>query len=266
MATTSPDSVLVAKSLIQKGTAGSVVGIDRTSTRWRSIPKSQVKTGAFVDPSTLAGKVALTDIYPNQQITAPDFGIDQSAPSGARATQRAVIVSLDRRRRSAVRSRRQPRRRLGLVRQTEGRTRPVVRLYQTIRYSLGLSGATSPSGRRRSQAGVLISASQNGRCGSSCARRSARIVEERRQITANDLEGSVTEMTETLTASSSSLAEHADPPLVESALQTRCPVDDRRIRRATSTTGARPRAARRRRRRRLLDATTTASPTWSTAS
>src|SRR3569833_4383270 len=59
-------SVLVAKNLIQKGTPGSVVG---TSALYQvsAIPRKAVKRGAFVDPQTLAGKVAAQDIYPGQQ-------------------------------------------------------------------------------------------------------------------------------------------------------------------------------------------------------
>jgi pilus assembly protein CpaB len=86
--------VLVAKSLIQKGTSGDVVGTSGLYEK-QSIPKSQVKTGAFVDPSTLAGKVAITDIFPGQQITAADFGVASVGPSGQLSRkQRAVSIPL----------------------------------------------------------------------------------------------------------------------------------------------------------------------------
>lgn len=92
---TAPASVLVAKSLIQQGTPGSVVGSSDLY-QVTSIPKSQVKTGAFVDPSTLAGKVALTDIYPGQQLTSADFGASTNPLTGQLAkNQRAVVVALD---------------------------------------------------------------------------------------------------------------------------------------------------------------------------
>jgi len=89
-----PFQVLAAKSLIQRGTSGDVIGSSALYKR-TSLPKSQVKTGAFVDPSTLAGKVALTDIYPGQQLTAADFGPSAGglAPHIGRA-QRAVTISL----------------------------------------------------------------------------------------------------------------------------------------------------------------------------
>jgi Flp pilus assembly protein CpaB len=89
-------SVLVAKSLIQKGTPGNVVG---TTHRYEvsSIPKKQVKTGAFVDPGTLAGKVAAVDIFPGEQITATDFVPANAAAltQNLAADQRAVVVPLD---------------------------------------------------------------------------------------------------------------------------------------------------------------------------
>src|SRR5689334_23886680 len=67
-----PVSVLVAKSLIQKGTPGDVVG---TAGMYHvsSIPRNQVKTGAYVDPKTLTGTLAAEDIYPGQQLTTADF-------------------------------------------------------------------------------------------------------------------------------------------------------------------------------------------------
>ena len=93
---TQPVQVLVAKSLIQKGTPGDVVGQSGLF-QVTSIPKDQLKNGAFVDPKTLTGKVATSDIFPGQQITASDF----SAANGNALTQqlardqRAVVVPLD---------------------------------------------------------------------------------------------------------------------------------------------------------------------------
>ena len=92
---TAPLTVLVAKSLIQKGTSGDVVG--KTALyQESSIPTSQVKSGAFVDPSTLTGKVALKDIYPGQQLTSADFGATTNSLTEQLArNQRAVVVALD---------------------------------------------------------------------------------------------------------------------------------------------------------------------------
>jgi len=89
-----PIQVLVAKSLIQKGTPGNVVGTTGLY-QVTSIPKSQVETGAFVDPATLSGKVATRDIYPGQQLTAADFGQASGSIADQLArNQRAVVISL----------------------------------------------------------------------------------------------------------------------------------------------------------------------------
>jgi pilus assembly protein CpaB len=88
-------SVLVAKSLIQKGTPGNVVGSSDLY-QVASIPRGQAKSGVFVDPSTLSGKVALSDIYPGQQLTSADFGVGGNTLTGQLGrTQRAVVVPLD---------------------------------------------------------------------------------------------------------------------------------------------------------------------------
>src|SRR5262245_10958942 len=91
-----PMSVLVAKSLIQKGTPGSVVGSTKLF-QVASIPRDQVKDGAFVDPKTLTGKVATADIYPGQQLTSTDFtAANANALTQSLARdERAVVVPLD---------------------------------------------------------------------------------------------------------------------------------------------------------------------------
>ena len=86
--------VLVAKQLIQKDTPGDVVGstgLYKTS----SIPKADIKTDAIVDPSALAGTVAVKDVYPGQQLTANDFvPATNSLTQQLSPTQRAVVVPL----------------------------------------------------------------------------------------------------------------------------------------------------------------------------
>jgi pilus assembly protein CpaB len=91
-----PVSVLVAKNLIQKGTPGDIIG---TSSQFQvaSVPKGQLQTGALSDPATLSGRVAVTDIYPGQQLTAAYFAY---APPGTLQTKisgsdRAISVSID---------------------------------------------------------------------------------------------------------------------------------------------------------------------------
>jgi Flp pilus assembly protein CpaB len=87
--------VLVARSLIQKGTPGAVLGTQHLY-QISSVPKTALLPGAYVDPSALTAGVAATDIFPGQQITAADFtptlnGLD-SQISGR---QRALTFPID---------------------------------------------------------------------------------------------------------------------------------------------------------------------------
>jgi Flp pilus assembly protein CpaB len=87
--------VITAKQLIQKGTPGNVIGTTGVYEK-TSFPKNQLKTGAILDPSTLAGKVALVDIYPGQQLTASEFGVAKAGTltSYIARNQRAVVIPL----------------------------------------------------------------------------------------------------------------------------------------------------------------------------
>ncbi|HJQ49926.1 MAG TPA: Flp pilus assembly protein CpaB [Gaiellaceae bacterium] len=87
-------SVLVAQKLIQSGTPGDVIRTTAGFYKATSYAKSQVETGAILDPATLAGKVALTDISPGQQLTAADFGPSTGLTNSLNANQRAVVVAL----------------------------------------------------------------------------------------------------------------------------------------------------------------------------
>ena len=89
-------NVLVAKSLIQKGTPGDIIGRS-DQFQVASVPKGQLQVGALTDPATLSGRVAATDIYPGQQLTANYFayatpGSLQTKIAGA---DRAISVSID---------------------------------------------------------------------------------------------------------------------------------------------------------------------------
>src|SRR5690349_12506982 len=66
--------VLVAQKTIPQGTTGDVLAKSTGFYVLSAIPKGQVLTGALTDTSQLAGTVALSDINPNQQLTASDFG------------------------------------------------------------------------------------------------------------------------------------------------------------------------------------------------
>jgi pilus assembly protein CpaB len=91
-----PATVLVAKNLIQKGTPGNIIGAS-DQFQVASVPKGQLQTGALTDPAALAGRVAVTDIYPGQQLTANYFAY---APPGTlqtkiAGTDRAINISTD---------------------------------------------------------------------------------------------------------------------------------------------------------------------------
>lgn len=88
--------VLVAKNLIPKGTSGDRIA---TTAQYQvaQLPKSEFKTGAITDPGILAGRVALTDIYPRQQLTAAEFSptVVDTLGQHITGTERAIAVSLD---------------------------------------------------------------------------------------------------------------------------------------------------------------------------
>jgi Flp pilus assembly protein CpaB len=89
-------TVLVAKSLIEKGTPGAVVG-SKELFQTTEAPQTQLKEGAVTDPAALHGRVAVRDIFPGQQITIGDFSVSTTDALGTRIvdTQRAISVPLD---------------------------------------------------------------------------------------------------------------------------------------------------------------------------
>jgi Flp pilus assembly protein CpaB len=80
---TEPVTVLVAKSLIPKGTSGTSLAT-KSLFVVTTIPKGQLKLGAISDPGVLHGTFATADIYPRQQLTSADFA---PASVGALAAQ-----------------------------------------------------------------------------------------------------------------------------------------------------------------------------------
>jgi Flp pilus assembly protein CpaB len=91
-----PVSILVAKSLIPKGMSGDLIGTQELF-QPTTAPQGQVKDGAFSDPATLRGRVALDDIYPGQQLTTGDFSTTTTDAIATKITadQRAVSIPLD---------------------------------------------------------------------------------------------------------------------------------------------------------------------------
>jgi Flp pilus assembly protein CpaB len=92
---TAPVNVLVAKSLIEKGTPGNTIGA-RELFQPTETPKNEALEGAVADPSSLRGRVAVNDIFPGQQLTLADFSGSTTNALGTKlvAKQRAISVPL----------------------------------------------------------------------------------------------------------------------------------------------------------------------------
>jgi Flp pilus assembly protein CpaB len=91
-----PATVLVAKSLIQKGAPGNLVGSTHQF-QVASIPKDQLKDGALTDPGALAGLVAAKNIYPGQQLTLAEFTptVPGSLQTNLTKRDRAISIPFD---------------------------------------------------------------------------------------------------------------------------------------------------------------------------
>jgi pilus assembly protein CpaB len=88
------EAVLVARTLIQKGTSGSVIA-DSKMFQIEHIPGKQVSAGAVADASALRGKVAASDINPGQQLTLSEFTTGGGYAAQLAPKQRAISVALD---------------------------------------------------------------------------------------------------------------------------------------------------------------------------
>jgi Flp pilus assembly protein CpaB len=94
-ATAQTTQVLVARSLIQKGTPGNVVGT-RHLYELRAVPKDTVRLGALIDPASLRTGVALNDIFPGQQLVDTDFGVPSNVlDTQISGSQRALSFPID---------------------------------------------------------------------------------------------------------------------------------------------------------------------------
>jgi Flp pilus assembly protein CpaB len=160
-------SVLVAKSLIQKGTPGDVVG-STGMYQVTSLPKKELKAGAFIDPKTLTGKVAAADIYPGQQLTTADFVVGNAAAltQNLARDQRAVVIPLDNAAEVG-----------GQIlagdhvdvwvawnaQQANGSSKPVVQLVLQNMYVMNATGGSLTFRATSAQAGKLIYASQQAK-------------------------------------------------------------------------------------------------------
>jgi pilus assembly protein CpaB len=90
-----PATVLVAKSLIPKGTPGELIATKQLF-QAQTIRESQLREGALADPSSLVGKVAATDILPGTQLTTSAFAAASTTlASKLVANQRAITIPID---------------------------------------------------------------------------------------------------------------------------------------------------------------------------
>ena len=94
--TAAPVPVLVAKNLIPKGTSGTTVA-SKGLYQNTSVPTDNVQLGAISDPNQLAGRLAVSDIYPGSQLTLNNFSAEASGALNAQLTgrDRAVTMAID---------------------------------------------------------------------------------------------------------------------------------------------------------------------------
>jgi len=89
-------TALVAKGLILKGTSGTVIA-GKNLYQVAEIQNKELKVGAIADPAVLNGRVAVTDVYPGQQLTTADFSTTttEAVKTKLTGTQRALSVQVD---------------------------------------------------------------------------------------------------------------------------------------------------------------------------
>jgi len=93
---TQPMTVLVAKSLIPRGTSGTLIAQQHLY-QVTTVPKDQLKALAVSDPASVNGRVTVADVYPGQQLTAADFTVApvNSIPAQITGVRRAIAISVD---------------------------------------------------------------------------------------------------------------------------------------------------------------------------
>jgi Flp pilus assembly protein CpaB len=90
-----PASVLVAERLIERGTSGEVLA-EEGMFRRATVPKGDLKEGAIVDPGSIKGKVAASDVYPGEQLTTGQFtALAPRALNKLDGDQRAIAIPTD---------------------------------------------------------------------------------------------------------------------------------------------------------------------------
>jgi len=160
-----PVSVLVAKKAIPQGTSGNVLAKATSFYEVTQLPKDQVVSGAITDSSTLTGKVALTEINPNAQLTDAQFGAASGVQYQLSPNQRAVVVDLGAP--QAVGGQIAAGSHVDFWVTTSGQasngvTRPIAKLLFPDLYVLGVNGASvTLRALTPTQAGQIIFASTN---------------------------------------------------------------------------------------------------------
>ena len=87
-------TVLVASSLIPKGTSGTAIATGG-SFKAETLAAKQVTTGALADTAAISGKAAVRDILPGEQLTAADFAVASGIAAQLAPSQRAISLTLD---------------------------------------------------------------------------------------------------------------------------------------------------------------------------
>ena len=88
--------IVVAQKLIPKGSSADLLAQQGTSFKVVSIRQNQLKSGAITSQNTVAGEVAVRDIFPGEQITAADFAKStQPIVTDVQGTDRAVSIPVD---------------------------------------------------------------------------------------------------------------------------------------------------------------------------
>jgi Flp pilus assembly protein CpaB len=87
--------VVVARSLIPKGTPGEVV-LEKRLYKVVRVEQGELADGAVIDPDVLKKRAAADDVFPGHQLTEDDFGVaDGTIRSRLSEYQRAMTVPVD---------------------------------------------------------------------------------------------------------------------------------------------------------------------------
>jgi len=90
-----PVTVLVAKRAIPKGTSGVVIASTSLYSA-TTVAQSRLVDGAYSDPASLQGQVAVRDIYAGSQLTAGDFApASSNLATSLTPHERIVSIPLD---------------------------------------------------------------------------------------------------------------------------------------------------------------------------